>query len=69
VIKFKSANHSGSIYVNPALVTWIVPNHDQTTLYFGPNFIEVQELEDAVIAKLYGAELDKYTRTGDYSRL
>ena len=69
MIKFKALRHDGTVYINPNLITWVVPSHDHTTLYAGANFFEVQELEDVVIAKLYGAELDKYTRTGDYSRL
>lgn len=70
MIRFTNSNTNKSVYVNPALISAIYVVSGGVSLYFdNNNYIHVNETEDEVVAKLYGAELDKYTRTGDYSRL
>ena len=58
-------------YINPNLITYIRPGTITTQIFLGSDqhYVVVDQSEDEVVAKLYGAELDSYTRTGTFSRL
>ena len=70
MIKLTNINNNKTVYINPTLITAIYVLSDYVSIFFDDgNYVHIKESEDEIIAKLYGAELDSYTRTGTFSRL
>jgi uncharacterized protein YlzI (FlbEa/FlbD family) len=70
MIRFTAVNSNKNVYINAKNITAIYTLADCITIYFDKeNCVSVKESEDEVVAKLYGAELDSYTRIGTFSRL
>lgn len=69
MIKFTNLETGKNVYINPDLVTAVYPHNDRTYILLTGNEVVVKELEDEVIARFYGQQLNRFTRTGDYSRL
>lgn len=69
MIKFISLDGS-IIYVNRDNVTFIELHKSVPYLHFTSGIkVGLKDNEDEVIAKLYGQQLNPFTRTGEYGRL
>jgi uncharacterized protein YlzI (FlbEa/FlbD family) len=70
LIKFTEVENRKNIYVNTNTITYIESGVFGTELNFiNGTSVVVLETEDEVVSKLYGQQLNPFTRTGDYSAL
>lgn len=59
-----------SIYINRQNILFIYLEENEVCFRFmDGSQIRVKEDEDEVVARLYGQQLNPFTRTGDYGRL
>lgn len=69
MIKFTDVEGS-SVYVNPNRITYVRIKDGRTFMFFGADdILEVKEIEDEVVSKIYGTKFNTLTRTGNYDRL
>lgn len=70
MIKFTGGD-GRAVYVNPNLVRYFGTTDDNiVVLFFTPDdILQVKETEEEVLQKLYGQQLNPFTRTGNYDKL